>query len=1253
MRFEAFTAAELLSGPHENVMSDPEGKVVLASGSIMPNPDLSDFDERGRLEFWTLDAPDRPDGYHDYARQLTTISPAGLHVALRDTRLARQNGAKISLERPYRSYPFRISAGAPLPEIGKRARIAPPAGAPRVRVVSANGAEGFPAGRVPLSYAGIVGDNPIQSMRITNAAPVTYLDVSQGNVIDIYLSGIEVPENWTGIAWLAGPPGTGNTQLSIQDRMDIRRGMPNEVRTLTQFRRGRTVVGTTANSTANPSGTHGPPRRFFEPSRLNLKPLKTTLSYRLVFDGGVSASQGELEVEITAERKGEALAWKPPKSVAGKGVRAWIPEFTGDDGNVYTLTSAASGIPLNRAAEIHTNSVNPKNWKGEDKPRKIGRSETDTAAIKGPDVPLQDPVARGAVRAAPGSYSWRQTFAVGGEESGPGPVEVLTLRDAGLAGGGPASGVSDQMFKVYRPTLQTIANARFTERSPNGEIETDWETPAVPGVSVSTLDGVLIVDDTSGAASGADVRISDPIPVDPAKLFPVRFRLEMTRRSGGMVYAMLRFRDANGAIIQSPSVFEKMGTLDTEWVNEIVGPRGSKAGFYFPPGTKTLQLIFHNFGEAGSPRNMAYRVSHIGRALHPKRWPLSEDLSNDRDIEDRRSPATENEKLPYPDGPYCRVVMDPTDGPRSLEGTKLDELDFEGGPSALLPAGFTLVPTNMTATVDPQAAISGLYGLALSKSAGGSGSAYVAKSYAGRTSLGWLAAFRLPEPPATGAQTLLEVRNGAGASLARVTRTALGVLTLFAKNGGGETSVVIASNAYAGNRLRLEIVPTGLGTANGRVELNWSRNGRRMPQGVISSLAWSSETMGEARAGIIGVPSADTCTVHLDDVKATASGEAEGAPLDTNYAEYWAPPGTPYSNENFMSGMRVPVLPERDMVLSAYLGTENVERAASPLVTVFTDEVGNVLARNASLAPNLIGDNPWDRHWLVLHSPPGTAYLQFAGGPVADGLIRAAAFNLTYGTYGTGLLPWTNRNAPSGFFDVTFDTSVPGGSLLWIMDWRERWLRLRAVATQPLDEAGAALTTVSQEIRAASSKAGLATVPWRSSLDELMANEGIQTWAEVRTTLATTDITKSPEVRSVFIEAVGVEPMLLREDGSEFPSGCLIRNMPAPAPPDTDVTTEYADGGVGYEDIGRGDAPETIGPFEIECYRDSAAREIQGLRRVSADVRGKHYLLQLKDKARFSVERRVHEEAPEGYEDGFYIHKTTVSGAYVLMEEDL
>lgn len=655
-RFKADKGIDFIRRANSNVMPTFGEKMVLASQNKMPNPDIMDFDAEGKLEGWNLLAPDRPDHWNVYVKQLTRINPDSTTTVLSGNYM-RQNTSKLGMDEKVFQLADPLISGAPITNAAKEARIAPPSGLPDAQAVTDANAVGWAGATWWFSYAWIMGTNPQTSNTITNCAPGKSIVLAQGQMPQLTMpSG--APEGATGVALLGGPT---ETTMSIQKRYDIRQAVPASV-VLDRYIKGGTIITPTGTNSTYVGGTLARPNSWWCEADTTLYPMVTRVAYKVLTDQGWSQISFYSPYIVNyGTYPGWQLCWSPPSFPPG--AKRWLPIFEGDDLQWYTVPLAnfagAEGIPLDYHMAINQNSSNQDDWTYGGKPQQVELNNADETGIEGPTEPLEVTNV-GGVQLTPGNYGIKLTYGVDDEETAPTRETVITLANTG-------GGVTNQIIQVSRPGEQLLRNNRVADKT---RTNTDlfWVTPANAGVSATSSDNEVVVADTSAAATDVVVKRSDPILLDTTKAITLRAHIDVTRRVGGAATVAVEMLNNVGTVLNTYQVTPRAITTG---ITKLLGSWGPGESVAYPAGTTHVRYVIMSIGSTNAARNLDVKVYHMALfrgAAARKRYPLDFRLNNDNDIKDRRSDDPERKQDSYPNGPYCRALRNPTDGAAGIAG---------------------------------------------------------------------------------------------------------------------------------------------------------------------------------------------------------------------------------------------------------------------------------------------------------------------------------------------------------------------------------------------------------------------------------------------------------------------------------------------------------------------------------------------------------------------------------------------------------
>lgn len=1212
---------------HERVMAHCDGRAVLTNKNKIGNPDLKDFRPDDSLQCWELDSPHRPTGWNVYVRKQG------------QPRFNKQNTHPLSLENGRYYLSDKIEVGRNMPD---RNKVSDTAGPEFIRCKRRNrpGAVGFHAGQIYVAYAWVTGEHPNNSKQLTPTSQPFIMNIGQGQRLEVPLPQ-DVPEGVSGIAVYVG---YSPVLMYEQRRVDVRFRVPPSVMLRGPFRSHAKLRNNVTFPNTTRLGRPEAPAVDNDNSERDTQVQETEVAHRHVTRNGRGPRSQSNNVSISQTQNGERITYEP-KSYPD-GVIGWIPEFKGSDGQWYRIQGpdgGEDGLPRGKKATLHTNSANKEDWKGREEPVPTDDDpDTDETGVEPPDSPTDPPTLHGDLSISPGKYFICTTFQVGNKESAPSPVKEIELPEMGN------TGVTDDMIVVFKPTIQQVTNARFTDQDKDG-VQLDWEEPEPHGTEVTMGEGRLTINDNTNSTNDVIVRISDIQPIISGRMWTFRSVVNVTRYVAGAAKVQIRWYNDLGTELRQDTVLSKREAGKTE-IRRTLGPGGRGADIRIPENATQFRIAFISSGQ-GTQRNLSWYIEHIGLHLgaHPrKRWPLHLGLYDDKVDPHKKTDKNEPPELHYPPGAYCRVVDDPDDGPGIFFEDNIDEVRFETG--GVAGPFFPHSAGGGSVNVNRDAAINGDFGAELDITSGG-GQACIRRDGFSKSNVSIGAFFRMRDLTAR-PLTLLEASNGAG-WVAQIECDSAGNLIVRGRNGAGTSTVMLAKEFDDIRRRKLEMLVENVGSLNGKISLFISRDDDPIQKVELQSLDWSGQAnINRVDAGLVQSPG--QAKADVDDVFWTNNGQRQETKLETNYVEYWAPEGSGYDFNHFMTGMKVPVKGGRTYTFSAYVGSENVQKKADLFIAVIRNENGRVIKKLDPLT-SVKGDEYWRRHKMVIDVPDNGSVIHFIGNNVADGLIRAGALQVEPGDTMTA---WDNTNAMDGYFTVAFDTKLPGGAIAeGMMDRVTEWVRGRAIVRHQKNDAGNIVTDVQLDWRSGWTMEELESNPWRPSLANLMQHEGMRQFAEIKVNMSTTDNTKSPEVRGVFLDTKRPLPMLYKRNGDDFTSGVLVRDLPAPAPERNVLEREYASGELGFAEVGRGRPMVWLRGFEIEASRDSVAEEIRdmvgkGDGTFIIEARNKRYVVRFFN-VNFTVNRQNHKKRGLGTDkDGYWRHIADGIEAYILEYED-
>lgn len=283
-----FTGDEMLAGDHQGVMATHDGRLRNASDNRAPNPDLRDFDARGRVLEWILKVPQRWDGWNIGGQRLTRIKVDGTHELLRQTNLLKQNLAKLTFNRNFYDLRDPLRNGGPMRLTNAESDVPRPVEVPRVVVRERLGSPGMMEATWPVVVFYVVDDDVANSRRLTSPSPPAFVTTGLGQRIEVFRP--DLAEGVSGFGIGIGLPDASGPPYFVARLIDLRRDNQPSYTVGGPLDRDRRVplVNETYVGSYN---AFPPPRHEWVPSDADLFPMETYVSATFRTDAGVTASQ--------------------------------------------------------------------------------------------------------------------------------------------------------------------------------------------------------------------------------------------------------------------------------------------------------------------------------------------------------------------------------------------------------------------------------------------------------------------------------------------------------------------------------------------------------------------------------------------------------------------------------------------------------------------------------------------------------------------------------------------------------------------------------------------------------------------------------------------------------------------------------------------------------------------------------------------------------------------------------------------------
>lgn len=422
---------------------------------------------------------------------------------------------------------------------------------------------------------------------------------------------------------------------------------------------------------------------------------------------------------------------------------------------------------------------------------------------------------------------------------------------------------------------------------------------------------------------------------------------------------------------------------------------------------------------------------------------------------------------------------------------------------------------------------------------------------------------------------------------------------------------------------------------------------KKGPIGIYPGLAAPQLTLAEEEAGDPRNPGGYCRVLPPADSEALLPAGLTGRGV--RVMEYYGPLNSVGSARYGPTGFKMAVAAGVRYAESIYLWWQGVTNAANALVLAVKNAKGETLDTLPPFQAAMLGASGWLRKEIDFTAPEGAAYLELVAGNLSDGLVRIAAIQHEESSTGVATA-YDNANALSGSLAAILDTegaiAPPGVHVpVQVENPIMRWIRAGSVH----DNAESGATTV--EVGFASG----ATPAEADAADTLWDFEQVSParYLKVLDVLTTTDATESPEIDELYLDTVRRDPILTREDGSEFPGGVRVGNLPPPDPDPGTVEEEMASGKVRTREM----RPERrwLRGLELLCYRQSAREEVgsyaKRARRAAVEGDGMRRTVEIPGEISWEYDRDawLPMRLPNGAldPDGWYLFRATVDAEIV------
>jgi hypothetical protein len=262
-----------------------------------------------------------------------------------------------------------------------------------------------------------------------------------------------------------------------------------------------------------------------------------------------------------------------------------------------------------------------------------------------------------------------------------------------------------------------------------------------------------------------------------------------------------------------------------------------------------------------------------------------------------------------------------------------------------------------------------------------------------------------------------------------------------------------------------------------------------------------------------------------------------------NSFQYFGPLGTPAHSRNGIRGFLHPVRGGEQRTMSVWARWEGVSvfnSNAMPIVSV--DDEGNALQSHGGLLNINSITSGWGSapRTKTYTTHPNAAYVYVPIGGLSDGEVCLAGFQDEDGSTAT---TFSNTGVSAGEWTLTFDIGVPGvepGSVQDFLNVVHRIEDAGAIFTDDTDDDAFGSTTVTVQFRSSSTTDPYFWSGWYTDPQDVPR---LRYW-QIKCSLATTDVSRTPVVDFVGIRFIRPYGVLCRADGSEYEGGCVIQSMP-------------------------------------------------------------------------------------------------------------
>jgi hypothetical protein len=364
--------------------------------------------------------------------------------------------------------------------------------------------------------------------------------------------------------------------------------------------------------------------------------------------------------------------------------------------------------------------------------------------------------------------------------------------------------------------------------------------------------------------------------------------------------------------------------------------------------------------------------------------------------------------------------------------------------------------------------------------------------------------------------------------------------------------------------------------------------------------------------------------------------------LPGNYIEYYGPRGTPRNALYGPTGLRLPVKEFQDYALGVNVWYHDMSLGSNLFQFRAMDSNHNVLQTFTPLVPDFENgyERRWERYTQVIHTPQETAYIEFYGNNLGQGLLKIHGLQVEEGDEAT---PFNMDMERSGNFSVYFSNAQDQVELDDPAAEVGRVKKLRNVSVAGTDTPDVSYIA---RYRSADTFEELDEETLNFDFADLDTTKSI---TEVRVDMSSTMDDQTPEIRQIALDVERPYSQLLRGDATEYRGGTLAWEISTPHTPPNVEVTDLASGAKDFDEWGY-EQTRSIS-FKVWSFRRSTTEEISGTYQHVLETDNKRYTVYTDEPIDFSpqVGTRVYFNDGREY---FQVEEAEVTG-FIMAEETL